>query len=117
MQLLRALDKWTQTLDIGGEMDVIYLDFRKAFDTVPHRRLLKKISGYDIQDNVLRWIENFLTGRKQRLGVNEVFSDWTSENTPPKKKSHINFIHNGSKGWHPDTYRKDTTGERCWNID
>jgi len=45
------------------------LDFSKAFDTVPHRRLLGKLSHYGIQGPVLRWIESFLIGREQRVVV------------------------------------------------
>ena len=40
LQLLRVLDKWTEILDMGGCVDVIYCDFMKAFDSVPHSRLL-----------------------------------------------------------------------------
>ena len=40
LQLLKVLDKWTEILDGGGCVDVIYCDFKKAFDTVPHRRLM-----------------------------------------------------------------------------
>jgi len=39
LQLLKVLDTWTEILDRGGQLDVIYLDFMKAFDTVPHGSL------------------------------------------------------------------------------
>ena len=42
LQLLRIMDEWTTQLDYGGQVDVIYTDFAKAFDTVPHRRLLSR---------------------------------------------------------------------------
>jgi hypothetical protein len=74
--LLSVLDKWTSMLDNGTPVDVIYLDFSKAFDTVPHVRLLKKLEAYGISGDVKAWIENFLTGRKQRVKVNGDFSDW-----------------------------------------
>ena len=76
MQLLRVLDDWTQTLDEGGSVNVIYMDFQKAFDTVPHRRLLYKLSRYGITGNLLQWIKAFLTGRKQRAAVNGSLSEW-----------------------------------------
>ena len=48
-------------------MDVIYLDFRKSFDTVPHRRLLFKLRHNGIRGHILNWIAGFLTGRRQRV--------------------------------------------------
>ena len=50
--------------------DAIYLDFAKAFDTVPHRRLVGKLAAYGISGNVLKWIEGFLHRRTQRVRVN-----------------------------------------------
>ena len=47
----------------------------KAFDTVPHRRLLKKLHGYQIQGKVHAWIKELLTGRHQRVVVNNIQSD------------------------------------------
>jgi len=41
--LLETLEAWTRIIEEGLELDVIYLDYRKAFDTVPHRRLLQKL--------------------------------------------------------------------------
>ena len=47
-QMLHVLDTWTKILDQGGTLDVIYCDFMKAFDKVPHERLLHKIQQYGI---------------------------------------------------------------------
>ena len=57
-------------------MDVIYLDYRKAFDTVPHKRLLKKLKDLGISGQLLRWIESFLTDRTIRVRVGNDFSAW-----------------------------------------
>ena len=76
LQLLTVLDKWTEILDQGGIIDAIYLDFMKAFDKVPHKRLIGKIGAYGIGPKISHWIENFLLGRKQRVCVNGHFSDW-----------------------------------------
>ncbi len=65
--LLSTMDYWTRTLDEKGAIDCIYLDFRKAFDSVPHRRLLHKMDAYGIQ---LKWLEDFLIGRSQQVSVN-----------------------------------------------
>jgi hypothetical protein len=43
LQLLRTLDQWTEQLEIGGQIDAIYTDLEKAFDKVPHRRLISKL--------------------------------------------------------------------------
>ena len=45
-QLLQCVDYWTDMLDQGHSVDTIYLDFAKAFDSVPHERLLEKAKGY-----------------------------------------------------------------------
>ena len=67
LQLLYVLDEWTEILDQGGTIDAVYLDFMKAFDKVPHKRLMHKLSAYGIRGQAHRWIESFLTGRTQRV--------------------------------------------------
>ncbi|KAK7093942.1 hypothetical protein V1264_007621 [Littorina saxatilis] len=69
-QLLDVLDAWTEVLDDGGSVDIIYTDFMKAFDSVPHKRLLSKVAAHGIQGKVLRWVESFLTDRTQCVVVN-----------------------------------------------
>jgi hypothetical protein len=69
-QLLDVLDSWTETIDNGGSVDVIYMDFQKAFDSVPYKRLLSKLSAHGIQGKVLSWLEAFLTDRRQVVQVN-----------------------------------------------
>ena len=74
-QLLRYLDKCIETIVAGGVVDTIYLDFAKAFDTVPHRRLIGKLESYGINGNILNWIKAFLRGRSQVVKVNGVESE------------------------------------------
>ena len=69
-QLLVTIKEWMCNLDKGIPTDSIYLDFSKAFDTVPHQRLLVKLEGYGISDNVLNWISDFLSNRTQQVAVN-----------------------------------------------
>ena len=47
-------------MDQGIPVNVIYLDFHKAFDKLSHTKLLFKLSGYDISDEILRWVQNLL---------------------------------------------------------
>ena len=58
-----------KSLDKNIPIDAIYLDFRKAFDTVPHKRLIQKLEGYGISGDVLGWILDFLTNRYQYVAV------------------------------------------------
>ena len=76
-QLLVAIEKWSKALDQGLPVDVIYLDFKKAFDSVPHQRLLIKLKAYGITGNLFAWIESFLKDRNQRVLMNGVNSSWT----------------------------------------
>jgi hypothetical protein len=76
-QLLDTLDNWTRILDTAGtSIDAIYLDFAKAFDSVPHRKLLDKLECYRIKDMPLKWLTDFLSNRKQRVSVSGEKSEW-----------------------------------------
>lgn len=76
LQLLEVLDQWTRALDEDNNVDCIYMDYQKAFDTVPHRRLIGKLESYGVQNPILGWIENFLSNRKQRVQINGNYSEW-----------------------------------------
>jgi len=76
LQLLKIMDEWTDFLDSGGQIDVIYTDFAKAFDKVPHQRLLAKLKSYGLAHELLKWIHDFLCNRKQCVIVNGLLSDW-----------------------------------------
>lgn len=72
-QLLVTINEWFNSLD--NKVDAAYLDFRKAFDSVPHKRLPTKLYGYGVRGKVLQWITNFLLNRTQYVNVNNNFSD------------------------------------------
>ena len=76
LQLLNVVDKWTSYLEHGGQIDVIYMDFEKAFDKVPHKRLLSKLESYGVNIEIIKWIEGFLQDRTFSIRINGVFSDW-----------------------------------------
>ena len=67
--LLATLDHWTDVMDRGGDIDAVYLDFSKCFDSVPHERLLLKLRQYGIQGKLWCWIADFLKGRKQQVSI------------------------------------------------
>ncbi len=54
----------------------MYLDFAKAFDKVPHKRLLKKLRAHRINGDLLRWVRSWLLNRRQRVILNGKFSTW-----------------------------------------
>ena len=68
-QLLNTVEEISRELDAQNQNDVLILDFAKAFDTVPHQRLLYKLDYYGIRGNTLRWIENWLTQRHQTVVI------------------------------------------------
>ena len=77
-QLLSTINNWFEFLDDNVPVDAIYLDFQKAFDTVPHKRLLCKLKGYGIDGNLLNWIGDFLSGRTQHVSINNQSSNKVS---------------------------------------
>ena len=56
-------------MDDGSPVDVIYLDFQKAFDKVPHQRLILKLKSHGMGNSIINWIEQWLTDRRQRVVV------------------------------------------------
>ena len=70
---LKEIAKW---VDDGSPADVVYLDFQKAFDKVPHQRLLLKLKAHAIGNDVINWIEEWLTHRSRRVIVDGEISNW-----------------------------------------
>ena len=75
MQLLQILARWTELLENGGQIDVVYTDLEKAFDKIPDKRLISILFSYGIKKNI-GWTEAFLHNRKQRVHVKESLSNW-----------------------------------------
>ncbi|PKU38324.1 rna-directed dna polymerase from mobile element jockey-like [Limosa lapponica baueri] len=74
--LIAFYDAITGWLDEGRAADVIYLDFSKAFDTVSHNILIGKLRKCGLDEGTVRWIENWLCDRTQRVMVNGTGSSW-----------------------------------------
>ena len=76
LQLLNVLNDWTQSIEDKISTDCLYMDYQKAFDTVPHKRLLSKLNSYNINKDVLNWIAEYLDKRLQFVEVNGKKSEW-----------------------------------------
>ena len=72
---LEDITKWVVD---GSPVDIVYLDFQKAFDKVPHQRLLIKLKAYDIGESMISWIQAWLTDRRQRVILEGEISNWKS---------------------------------------
>jgi len=73
---LSFLDQVTGLVDKGCSLDIVYLDLAKAFDKVPHQRLLNKLRVYGIHGKLHAWITDWLVGRRQRVCVQGELSQW-----------------------------------------
>ena len=76
--LLKFLEEVTAYVDEGSPVDVLYLDFSKAFDKVPHKRLVNKVKAHGIGNTIWRWIEAWLSDRSQRVVINGHASGWAT---------------------------------------
>ena len=76
--LLCFFEEITKWVDEGSPVDVIYFDFQKAFDKVPHQRLILKLKSHGMGNSIINWIEQWLTDRKQRGVVDGEVSRWKS---------------------------------------
>jgi len=74
--LLHFLEVLTKATDEGDSIDVVFLDFSKAFDKVPHSKLIAKLEGLGVEGKILAWIKQWLAGRMQRVVINGQESPW-----------------------------------------
>ena len=76
-QLLEVMNDLSSFEEDKIDFDILYLDFAKAFDTVPHQRLINKLEAYGVEGAILKWISSFLSNRTQRVRVNNSYSNST----------------------------------------
>jgi len=74
--LLSTLDNWTCAVDQGLGVNVMYLDFSKAFDSVPHQRLFQKLASYGFGGKLLSWLKVSVSDCCQRVVLNGSSSSW-----------------------------------------
>ena len=74
--IIRFFEEITKWVDEGSPVDVIYLDFQKAFDKVPHQRLILKLESHGMGDSIIGWIGRWLGDGRQRVVVDGEVSSW-----------------------------------------
>jgi len=77
-QLLECANDWSFELNLRHSVDVAYIDFQKAFDSVVHSKLCYKLLAYGITGNLLSWITNFLSNRVQAVKVGNKISEYVT---------------------------------------
>jgi len=75
LQLLHMLDDWTEGLESGGQIDVIFTDYEMAFDKVSHIRLLNKIFSFGLPIQIVNWIKSFLHNSFYKVKISSLLSD------------------------------------------
>ena len=73
--LLESINDWSLNLKNSNTTDIIFIDFKKAFDSVSHQKLISKIESYGIQGDLLEWLKAFLTNRTQAVRIHNCISD------------------------------------------
>ena len=73
VMFFEEITKW---IDEGSPGDIINFDFQKAFDKVPHQRLLLKLKALGTGDGIIDWIEQWLTDRRQGVAADGEVSNW-----------------------------------------
>ena len=76
LQLLNIMNDWTHSMENKNITDCVYMDYQKAFDKVPHGRLLAKLESYNLSGEVINWTKEYLTDRSQWVEINDKTSEW-----------------------------------------
>ena len=76
--LLKTVDDWKKVLDENGILGTVLIDLSKAFDSIDHSLLMKKLQAYGVEDVEHRWFADYLSARKQRVTIDGVVSEWSS---------------------------------------
>ena len=74
--LLRTTHNFAKALDDRQQIDVLYLDYSKAFDSVSHRRLIGKLHSSGIRGSLLKWLKSYVSGRRHKTVIDGEASSW-----------------------------------------
>ena len=74
--LIDVYDAVSEEMDRGNPVDTFYFDFAKAFDTVPHSKLFIKLKNLNLDETIVKWIQDYLHDRVQRVIIRGVQSEW-----------------------------------------
>ena len=90
--LIHLTETWRNALDKGLKVGVLFIDFRKAFDTVNHTILLEKLKAIGVSGDLLSWLDDYLSARKQFVQSSGFQSKQKTINSPRVQDwSHDNF--------------------------
>jgi hypothetical protein len=70
------LHHWNSATDQGQSVRIVFIDFAKAFDHVDHSILVAKLLAFGLPDTIIRWMCDFLRGRRQRVKIGDFYSEW-----------------------------------------
>jgi hypothetical protein len=71
---------WHKAVDDQKSVRIMFVDYAKAFDHVDHPTVMTKLAAIGVPPIILRWLRSFLTDRKQRVMINDIYSEWASPN-------------------------------------
>ncbi len=79
--LLKTVDDWRASLDLGKLVGSVMIDLSKAFDSINHQALLQKLNKYGVHGGELQWFTDYLNHRRQRVLISGASSDWNHVHT------------------------------------
>ena len=78
LALIEMHHNWIMSAEKGKDVRVLLLDFAKAFDLVEHGLVILKLRGHGVTDNLVMWMESFLSERQQRIKLNDIRTEWVT---------------------------------------
>src|SRR5579872_3280308 len=76
-QLLRYFNELSSSAVNACQVDSIYIEYSRAFDSIVHNKLIFKLERYGVSGNLLQWLSSFLVGRSQSVKVSNSYSEWS----------------------------------------